>query len=105
MLRKNRLSFQEMVWLACRKIPVGRVSTYCEIGKAFGSKAFRAVGNALNKSPGMPLVPCHRVVKSDGSIGGFAHGSKAKIKLLEKEGVKVKKGKIIDFKEKLYCFG
>ena len=95
-------SFKSRVWRVCRKIPWGRVSTYRELALSIGSQAFRAVGNALNKSPGMPKVPCHRVVKSDGSIGGFAHGEAEKKKLLEKEGVKVKNGRIVGFDEKFY---
>ena len=87
--------FEKKVWKECCKIPEGRVSTYAEIANQIGLPgASRAVGNALNKSPGMPAVPCHRVVRSDGSVGGFAHGSKAKISLLEKEGVAVEKGRV-----------
>lgn len=64
-----------------------------------GSKAYRAVGNALNKNPFAPKVPCHRVVSSDGSIGGFASGAMKKIELLKSEGIKVKGGKIQDFEK------
>lgn len=87
--------FGERVWQACKKIPRGRVSTYAALAKKIGApRAARAVGNALNKSPGMPSVPCHRVVKSDGSVGGFAQGTKVKTSLLKREGVKVVRGKI-----------
>ncbi len=65
---------------------------------------YRAVGNALNKNPFAPLVPCHRVVSSDGSLGGFAYGSKAKIVLLKKEGVAVKNNQIVDFEKKIWRF-
>ena len=92
-------SFQLKVWSECRKIPRGRISTYKEIANALDTKAFRAVGMALNKSPGMPEVPCHRVVESSGKLGGFAHKPKEKKKLLEKEGVCVTKGKIKDFEK------
>ena len=87
------------MYALCKKIPRGKVSTYKEIGKALGGKGqiYRAVGAALNKNPFAPVVPCHRVVKSDGSIGGFAHGTKKKISLLQKEGIKIKKGKIVNF--------
>ena len=92
--------FQIAVWRACAKIPKGRVSTYAEIAKAIGkSGAARAVGNALNQNPHAPHVPCHRVVKSDGNVGGFVHGSKKKIELLRKDGIEIEKGQIIGFKK------
>lgn len=60
--------------------------TYKEVAHAIGKpKAYRAVGNALNRNPFAPEVPCHRVIKSDGSIGGFASGSNKKLKLLKSE--------------------
>ena len=61
--------FQDKVYKICSKIPKGKVSTYGEIAKALGKTGpmSRAVGNALNKNPYAPIVPCHRVVKSDGS--------------------------------------
>ena len=90
--------FEKKVYAACAKIRKGRVSTYSEIAKAIGKPgAARAVGNALNKNRS-PLVPCHRVVRSGGRIGGFAHGSRKKEEMLEKEGVRISKGKITNFK-------
>jgi len=89
--------FQKAVWEAARKVPKGKVTTYAAIAKLVGRpKAVRAVGNALNKNPYAPAVPCHRVVKSDGSLGGFAGGVKKKKFLLEKEGVRISDFKIID---------
>ena len=89
--------FQLAVWKACAKISRGKVSTYASIAKAIGKpKAARAVGNALNKNP-YSSVPCHRIIKSDGSIGGFAHGTKKKIEMLRKEGVKIKNGRVVGF--------
>lgn len=100
--------FQQKVYELCKKIPRGRVSTYKEIGKALGGKGqiYRAVGVALNKNPYTPKVPCHRVVNSNGEIGGFAHGVRKKINLLQKEGIVVKKVKgkyrISDFETRFY---
>jgi methylated-DNA-[protein]-cysteine S-methyltransferase len=96
------MSFNEKVWNACRKVPKGKITTYKLIAEALGSKAYRAVGNALNKNPYSPEVPCHRVIKSDGSIGGFAKGVKAKQQLLEAEGISVKKGRIMHFIENMF---
>ncbi len=78
------------------------MSSYREIAHALGSKAYRAVGNAMNRNPySTDIYPCHRVVKSDGLIGGYAHGSEAKIKRLSEEGVMVKKGRVVDFEKLL----
>lgn len=99
-------SFQQRVYALCKKIPRGKVTTYKEIGNALGGKGqvYRAVGAALHTNPFAPEVPCHRVVASDGSIGGFAHGVKRKTILLKKEGVLVKNGRIVDFEKKLFRF-
>lgn len=102
---KKLTDFSKIVWLALKKIPCGRVTTYKEIAKYLGRpKAARAVGNACNRNPDAPTVPCHRVVKSDGGLGGYARGVKKKIELLEKEGVRAEKGKVKEFKEKNYRF-
>ena len=80
--------FERKVYLVVSKIPKGEVRSYKWVAKAVGRpKAARAVGNALNKNPYAPVVPCHRVVKSDGSIGGFSKGIKAKKRLLRREGI------------------
>lgn len=98
--------FEEKVYSLCKKIPKGKVSTYGEIAKALGGKSMmpRAVGNALNKNPYAPVVPCHRVVKSDGSLGGFATGYEKKIRLLAGEGINIKNNKIIGFEKRLFKF-
>ena len=75
------MNFNEKVWNICKKIPKGKISTYKEIALVLNCKAYRAVGNALNKNPYAPIVPCHRVINSDGKIGDFAKGLKAKKKL------------------------
>jgi len=86
--------FQEKVYNLCKKIPKGKVTTYKIIAEKLGTEAYRAVGTTLNKNPFAPKVPCHRVVNSDGNVGGFAKGINKKIKLLKKEGVKIKNNKI-----------
>jgi methylated-DNA-[protein]-cysteine S-methyltransferase len=65
-------------------------------------KAHRAVGTAMNKNPFAPEVPCHRVVKSNGDLGGFGGGPKLKIKRLQEEGIKVHNNKIVNFQSILY---
>ena len=87
-------TFAEKVYAVVSKIPRGKVFTYAEVAKLAGNtKAFRAVGNILNKNRN-PKVFCHRVIRSDGSVGGFAFGNSRKIKLLRSEGVRIEKGKV-----------
>jgi methylated-DNA-[protein]-cysteine S-methyltransferase len=81
------MTFDERVWEMCRRIPRGKVTTYKAIADALDTRAYRAVGNALNRNPHWPEVPCHRVVGSDGSLTGFARGIEEKKRLLEREGV------------------
>jgi len=94
-------SFNERCYSVLKKVPKGKITTYKEISRAIHTKAYRAVGNVMNKNPYAPKVPCHRVVNSDGSIGGFASGTKNKIKMLKREGIEVVNGKI-NLKKFLY---
>lgn len=86
--------FNEKAWKIVSKVPRGKVTTYKAVAEKLGSKAYRAVGNAMNKNPYAPKVPCHRVVKSNGEVGGFASGTKKKIQMLKKEGIEIKNNKI-----------
>ena len=81
--------FQLRVWSYLKKIPRGSVKTYSQVAKDIGKPlAVRAVANAIGKNPFAPKIPCHRVIRSDGSLGGYsgAGGIKTKINLLKKEG-------------------
>ena len=86
--------FYEKCYKVLKKVPRGRVTTYKEIARVLNSKAYRAVGTAMNKNPYAPKVPCHRVVNSDGRVGGFASGRGEKIKMLNREGVEVVGGRV-----------
>jgi len=97
-------SFNERCYEVLMKVPKRRLTTYKEIARAIGTKAYRAVGTAMNKNPYSPKVPCHRVVNSNGEIGGFAFGVDKKIKMLKAEGVFIKNGKIADFEKVFYRF-
>ncbi len=82
--------FQKEVWLALVKIPKGSVVTYAELARRIGKpRAFRAVANAVGANPCAPEIPCHRVVRSDGTLGGYSAkgGVKVKRALLKAEGV------------------
>src|SRR4051794_5024969 len=74
----REMNFNQKVWALTSRIPKGMVVTYADIAKALGSKGYRAVGNAMNRNPYAPAVPCHRVVGSNGSLTGFAGGLDAK---------------------------
>ena len=91
---REEISFTEKVYEIVSKVPQGKVVTYGQVARAVDSKAYRAVGTAMNKNPYWPKVCCHRVINSDGRIGGFASGTKNKIKMLKREGIKVINGKV-----------
>jgi len=98
--------FQHSVWKALEKIPQGRVTSYAAVARYLGTAAVRAVGSAVGKNPNAPEVPCHRVVRSDGSIGNYSggEGTITKVKLLSQEGVETRKGKIVDFEAVFWEF-
>ena len=82
--------FQIRVWSYLKKIPCGTVRTYSHVAKAIGKPlAVRAVANAVGKNPYAPRIPCHRVIRSDGSLGGYSGkgGVKTKKLLLKREGI------------------
>ncbi len=89
--------FAAKVYELTSEVPRGKVTTYGEIARRMGKpKASRAVGGALRANPTPIVVPCHRVVKQDGELGGYGgpHGSGRKAKLLREEGVAVRGGKV-----------
>jgi len=92
---RDKTEFERKVLLATFKIPKGKVSTYKRIAEKIGKpNAYRAVGNALHKNPLAPIVPCHRVVRSDGGFGGDRKGAEARMELLQKEGIPIENGKV-----------
>ena len=85
--------FQLKVWAYLRKIPLGSVKTYSQVAKGIGKPlAVRAVANAIGKNPYAPKIPCHRVIRSDGRIGGYSGkgGIREKRRLLNAEKVTLK---------------
>jgi methylated-DNA-[protein]-cysteine S-methyltransferase len=88
------MGFNQKVWALTARIPAGKVVTYGDIARKLGTKAYRAVGNALNRNPYAPAVPCHRVVGSSGALTGFAHGVDKKRQMLEKEGITFAGGRV-----------
>jgi len=86
--------FNEKCYELLKLIPEGKVTTYHEIAKALNTKAWRAVGSAMAKNKMLYVIPCHRVVRSDGTIGQYALGSEKKAELLLSEGVEVLNGRV-----------
>lgn len=87
-------SFQRKIYSAVKKIPEGEILTYKEVARLAGRpKAWRAVGNILNKNKDKK-IPCHRVIRFDGKVGGYNQGVDKKKILLQKEGLTLKCGKI-----------
>ena len=101
------MKFDEKVWKLMEKIPEGRVTTYGLVAKKLNTKAYRAVGNACRRNPYAPRVPCHREVRSDGTVGGFGGKTsgknvKKKIQMLRKEHVEIINGRITDFEKVIF---
>jgi methylated-DNA-[protein]-cysteine S-methyltransferase len=93
--RPVKSNFMKNVLLETCKIPYGKTKTYKSIAEKLDSQAYRAVGTALAKNPFPLVIPCHRIVKSDNSIGKYGGGSEMKKRILKKEGVKIKVNKIV----------
>lgn len=99
-------NFQVAVLNRVKQIPKGEVTTYGEIARAItGSvRAARAVGQAVAKNPYPIIIPCHRVVRTNGDVGGYSLGMETKIKLLREEGVLILGKKVRNHKEILFRF-
>ncbi len=101
-------AFQQRVYDAARRIPSGRVTTYKLLARAVGCASSRAVGQALRRNPFAPEVPCHRVIRSDLTLGGFAGKTdgpqlRRKLKLLADEGVLFENDRLVG-PDRLYRF-
>ncbi len=94
-----------MVYKKLVQVPKGKVTTYGELAKAVGLKnGQRAIGRIMNKNLYPVIIPCHRVVNSNGKIGCYAYGDDVKNKMLTKEGIEIRNGKILDFEKRIYKF-
>lgn len=98
------MNTSQKVYNLLTQIPKGKVTTYKAIADKLGTKGYQAIGQIVGANPNAPQVPCHRVVKSDGELGGYAFGVDRKIEILTKEGIKITNNKITDFDKKLYRF-
>ena len=97
-------NFNEKCYELLKLIPEGKVTTYREMASALNTKAWRAVGSAMAKNKNLFVIPCHRVVRSDGSVGEYALGSDKKANILTKEGVMIQNGKVKNLEKFMHKF-
>lgn len=96
---------EQRVYQKLIMVPKGKVTTYGELAKAVGLKnGQRVIGQIMNRNPYPVIIPCHRVVKSDGKVGGYYYGQKVKTKMLSDEGVLFKNGKVQDWEKTIFKF-
>jgi len=99
------LKLEEKIYRKLLEVPPGYVTTYGDLAKAINLKnGQRVVGQIMKNNPFPVIVPCHRVVKSDGTVGGYAYGTQRKKYMLSKEGLEINDDKILDFKKNLFHF-
>ena len=99
------MKIEEKIYRKLLQVPLGYVTTYGDLTKAINLKnGQRTVGQIMKKNPFPIIIPCHRVVKSDGTVGGYAYGIEIKKHMLEKEGLKINNNKISNFKKSLFRF-
>lgn len=97
-------NFNERCYELLKFIPEGKVTTYKELAAALNTRAWRAVGTAMAKNENLFVIPCHRVVRSDGSVGEYALGTDKKVDILIQEGVTIEKGRVQNLKNILHTF-
>ena len=97
-------TFNEQCYDLLMQVPKGKVTTYKLIAEALNTKAYRAVGNAMKNNPNVLTVPCHRVVNSNGYVGGYVNGVEKKIEFLKNEGIDISDNKIINLHGYLFRF-
>lgn len=103
-MNSNNHHFNEKCYALLKLIPEGKVTTYKEMAKALNTKAWRAVGSAMAKNKNLYVIPCHRVVRSDGSVGEYALGSEKKSEILLNEGIEISNGKVTNLTRFMHTF-
>jgi len=99
------LNLEKRVYKKLLRVPAGKVTTYSELAKTVGLRnGQRVIGKIMNKNPYPAIIPCHRVVKATGEVGGYAYGKNIKINMLAREGINIKANKILDLEERIYRF-
>ena len=99
------MKLEDLVYRKLLEVPSGKITTYADLAKAVGLKnGQRKIGQIMKKNPFPVIIPCHRVVRSDQFVGGYAFDTERKTSMLIKEGIKISKGKILDYKNRKYHF-
>ena len=99
------MNLDEKIYKKLLEVPKGKITTYGELAKAVGfTNGQRAVGKIMNKNPYPVIIPCHRVVKADGKIGGYAFGEEIKEHMLKNEGIQIPAGTLLDWENMIYRF-
>ena len=99
------MKIEERVYKKLLQVPKGYIVTYGDLSKAVNlQNGQRLIGRIMRNNPFPVIIPCHRVVKSDGSIGGYAFGQNIKKNMLLNEGIKTHRNKIINFEKKKFRF-
>jgi len=99
------LNLEQKIYKKLLEVPKGKVTTYGELAKSIGfTNGQRVVGRIMNQNPYPAIIPCHRVVRSDGKVGGYDYGEEVKINMLQQEGIKIKNGKILDWEKTVHRF-
>ena len=99
------MNLKHKVYKKLLDVPKGQITTYGDLAKAVGLKnGQRTIGKIMNKNPFPVIIPCHRVVMSNGKIGGYAYGEHVKTKMLSDEGIEIKNGNIANFDKRLFRF-
>lgn len=101
---ESKSTFNERCYALLKRIPEGKVTTYKEMAHALNTRAWRAVGSAMAKNEKLIEIPCHRVVRSNGTVGEYALGSAKKAELLMEEGLTVTNGKIHNLARVMHKF-
>lgn len=103
-MSSNPTPFQARCYELLKRVPAGQITTYKALGIALNSRAWRAVGSAMAQNPHPIVVPCHRVINSDGRLGGYAYGLEKKIELLRSEGIPIENQRVVNFEAFLFQF-
>ena len=99
------MRIEERIYKKLLQVPYGKITTYGELSRSVGLKnGQRVVGQIMKKIPFPVIIPCHRVVKSNGDIGGYAFGVNIKKNMLSKEGICIKNDKIENFENLFFKF-
>ncbi|MDC0194191.1 MGMT family protein [Candidatus Nitrosopelagicus sp.] len=99
------MKIDKKIYKKLLQVPPGKITTYGELSRAIGlHNGQRLIGRIMKNNPFPVIVPCHRVVKSDGKVGGYAFGQNIKKNMLLNEGIKLDRDRIVDFEERKYRF-